>query len=215
MQPKSVAFRKRAQIAQANRMMFLWVAVVSVVLGFALVGSIFLAQMLMFNERVLQEKDNTIKILDSNNNNVNSLESEIRALDANQALIDSKARPEDRALQVVLDALPSEANAEALGASLQNKLLVGATLTSLQVDSVSGSASNGKSSGNEIAFRFSLAGDEKSLQQVLRNLERSIRTIDIVSLKIENQGGSRVLSVSARAFYEPKVVVQLKDKLVK
>ena len=50
MQPKGVAIRKRTQIAMANRAMFLWVAGVSVVFGFALVGSIFLNQMLLFNE---------------------------------------------------------------------------------------------------------------------------------------------------------------------
>jgi len=50
---------------------------------------------------------------------------------------------------------------------------------------------------------------------VLRNLELSIRTIDVISLKIEGQGATSVLSVQARAFYEPARVVQLKDKTVK
>jgi len=63
MQTKGVAFRKRAQIAKANRVMFLWVAGVSVVFGVALVGTIFLTQMLFFNERALQEKDRTIATL--------------------------------------------------------------------------------------------------------------------------------------------------------
>jgi hypothetical protein len=139
MQPKLVAIRKRTQIASANRMMFLWVAGVSVVFGVSLVAVIFLAQIIVFNERVLFEKSKTVSTLDSNYKNVtekDGLEDKVRVLDTNQALIDSKAKPDDQAIQVILDALPSDANSLALGASLQNKLLFGInglTIDSLQV----------------------------------------------------------------------------------
>ncbi|MEI7689625.1 MAG: hypothetical protein WCI79_01510 [Candidatus Saccharibacteria bacterium] len=220
MQPKSVALRKRTQIAKANRTMFIWVACVSVIFGFALVGSIFLGQMLMFNEKVLAEKDKTIAVLKTNNSNVTELESQVRMLDANQSLIDVKAKPDDRALQVILDALPSDANSLALGASLQTKLLTGITLNSLQVDPVDGveSLSNGATAATgsgEITFRFSVSGTEQALRQTLNNLERSIRTIDVVSFKIETQGDARVLTVQAKAFYEPSKTVELKDKVIR
>jgi hypothetical protein len=229
-QPKGVAIRKRTQIAMANRVMFLWVAGVSIVFGFALVATIFLTQMLLFNERVLQEKDRTITTLKTDNGNVAGLEAQIRVLDTNQALISAKANPGDRAIQVILDALPSDANSLALGASIQNKLLAniaGLTLDSLQVDPVIGIESLSDSSSvenasaassstqNEIDFRFSVSGDEVALKQALTNLESSIRTIDVTSLKIESQGATRELSVQARAFYEPARVVQLRDITVK
>lgn len=230
MQPKGVAIRKRTQIAKENRVMFLWVAGVSIVFGFALVGAIFLVQMLLFNERVLMEKGRTVATLNSNNNNIQALESQIRVLDTNQALIDSKAKPEDRAVQVILDALPSDANSLALGASLQSKLLSGInglTLNSIQVDPVAGVESLGadslaastttssSSSKGSISFRFSVSGTDGALQQVLRNLESSIRTIKVVSLKIESQGSTRALVVNGQAFYEPARIVQLKDITVK
>ena len=222
MQSKGAALRKRTQIAMANRVMFLWVAGVSVVFGFALVGTIFLTQMLLFNERVLQEKDRTVATLNANNINIKELESQIRVLDTNQALIDSKANSSDHAVQVVLDALPSEANSLALGASIQTKLLAGIsglTLNSLAVDTVeeidSLNSSNLTDSQNEIKFSFSVSGNDAALKQVLHNLEISIRTIDVISLKIEGQGSQNLLSVQARAFYEPALVVQLKDKTVK
>ena len=229
MQQKDTAIRKRTQIVAANRMMFVWVAAVSVVVGFALVGSIFLIQKLLFNERVLAKKNNTISTLAANNANVSELESQVRVLDTNQALIDSKAKPEDQAIQVILDALPSDANSLALGASLQNKLLTGVsglTLQSLQVDPVVGveqlststsvvTASGAVASDNQITFRFAVSGSQDALKQVLDRLERSIRAIDITSLRIESQGTGQVLTVEARAFYEPSRVVQLKDKTVK
>jgi len=227
MQPKVIALRKRAQIATANRIMFLWVAGVSIVFGFALVGAIFLTQMLFFNERVLQEKDRTIAILKTNNENIPELESQILVLDTNKELAALKAVPTDQAIQVILDALPSYANSLALGASLQNKLLAGIpslVLNSLQVDPVVGIESLTGTNAvknvlsdtqNEITFRFSVSGDEAALKQVLTNLERSIRTIDVTLIKIENQGLTRALSIQARAFFEPARTVQLRDKTVK
>jgi len=231
MQSKNVALRKRTQIAKANRMMFAWVAGVSAIFGVALVAAIFLTQMLLYNEKVLQEKARTISTLDSNNKNISSLESQIRVLDTNQALLSAKAKPEDQAIQVILDALPSDANSLALGASLQNKLLAGIpnlSLDSLQVDPVVGIESlNGDATTvnaaaldesavqNSISFRFSVTGDEVSLKQALQNLEKSIRTINVTSFKIESQGTKRVLSVEALAYYEPSRIVQLKDVTVK
>ncbi|TAL14018.1 hypothetical protein EPN95_04310 [Patescibacteria group bacterium] len=232
MQPNDVAMRKRTQIARANRVMFIWVAAVSVIVGFGLVGSIFLAQKLYFNEKVLAEKNKTISTLNTDNANVSELEANVRALNTNDDLIASQAKPSDQAIQAILDALPSDANSLALGASLQNKLLSGIgglTIQSLQVDPVLGveqlstdgttasSATTTASaiSNNVITFRFSVSGAPSALKQVLTNLERSIRAINVTSLRIESQGSTEVLSVEAQAFYEPAVVVQLTDKLVK
>jgi len=50
MKPNDTALRKRTQISQANRTMFLWIAGASALVGFALVASIFLGQKLLFNE---------------------------------------------------------------------------------------------------------------------------------------------------------------------
>jgi len=228
MQNKPTAIRKRTQIANTNRLMFIWVAGISAIFGFALVASLFLVQMLGFNERVLQEKAKTVSTLKTNNNNIKDLESQIRALDANQSLSDIKANPDNKAVQVVLDALPSEANSLALGASIQKVLLdniKGLELDSLEVSSADGSNASDLSvstdegdtaSDNKIAFSFSVIGDETALTQALINLEKSIRTIDIVSLTVTGDEKDQLtMMVQARAYYEPAKVVELKDKTVK
>ncbi len=229
MPAKDAAIRKRTQIAKANQTMFVWVAIVSVIVGFALVGSIFLVQKILFNEKVLAEKDKTISILNTDNSNVSELESQVRVLDTNQALATSKAKPTDQAIQVILDALPSDANSLALGASLQNVLLNGInglSLQSLQVDPVAGVESlagssiqsalpAADSSQPQITFRFSVKGNETALKEALTRLERSIRAIDIVTLTIENQGSDRLMTVEARAFYEPARTVELKNEVIK
>ena len=229
MKPNDTALRKRSQIAKANRTMFIWVAAASALVGFALVASIFLTQKLLFNEKVLIEKNKTVATLSANNAVVSELESQVRALDANADLAKVRANEGDQAIQVILDALPSGANSPALGASLQNKLLAGIdglTLESLQLDPVVGIESlndSGIESGalvsgsgdNEITFRFSVSGSQEALQKALTNLERSIRTIDVTNLKIENKGSAQIMTVQGRAFYEPTKNVVLYDKVVK
>lgn len=228
MKPNDTALRKRTQITQANRIMFIWIAAASALVSFALVASIFLAQKLLFNEKVLSEKNRTVSTLNANNKLVSDLQTQVRVLDTNTDLATSKAKDSDQTVQVILDALPSDANSLALGASLQNKLLAGVpglTIQSLQVDPVagvesltSGSVQSGASkavSDTQITFRFSVTGNQDALKGALTNLERSIRTIDITNLQIENQGTSQVMTIQGRAFYEPTRNVTLYDKVVR
>jgi hypothetical protein len=229
MKPNETALRKRTQISKANRTMFLWIAGASALVGFAVVASIFLGQKLIFNEKVLLAKNKTVSTLNANNKVVADLKTNVRVLDTNVDLAKVKASPNDQTIQVILDALPSDANSLALGSSLQSKLLAGIpglTLVSLQVDPVQGIESltdTGVVSGsgtplassNEITFQFSVTGNQDSLLQALTNLERSIRTIDITRLQIENQGTSQVMTVQGRAFYEPAKTITLYDKVVK
>lgn len=228
MKQDNVALRKRTQIAQASKTMFIWIAIASALVGTALVVSIFLFQKLTYNEKVLSAKQETVSNLDHNLSVVDELKTDIQALDANSALMSVKANSSDQALQVVLDALPSDANSLALGASLQNRLLANIqgnfTLESLQVTPVDGletvnnsstvDASDTSGAGNQIAFSFSVKGDQNALRQVLQNLERSIRTIIVTHLTIETQSDSVTLSVDGHAFYQPSRSIELKEKTV-
>lgn len=231
MPAQDVAIRKRQQIANANRMMFTWVAVISVIVGIALVVSIFLLQKAWFNEKVLAEKSKTASTLVHNNEVIGELKDKIRVLNTNEDLKSAMAPGESEPIQVVLDALPSEANSSALGSSLQEKFLNDPALAieSLNVDPVAGVESQSDSNvqdasdtavvgDNQITFRFSVSTDvnnASALKNLLQRLERSIRAIDLTGLTIETQGTKLVLTVDGRAFYEPAKTVELKDKTVK
>lgn len=231
MQPNNTAaLRKRTQISKANRTMFLWIAASAALIGCALVVSFFLAQKLFYNEKVLAEKEKTISVLKANNEIVDELESQVKALDASEVLASAKAKDGDQAIQVILDALPSEANSLAVGASLQNKLLAGIEglrIESLQVDPVIGveslagdatseDASANIDTSNQITFQFAVSGPTTALKAVLTNLERSIRAIDVMSLRIEYQADNKqMMTVQGRTFYEPAKTIQLYDKVVK
>lgn len=229
MKPNETAIRKRTQIAKANRTMFLWIAGASALVGFAIVVSIFLTQKLFFNEKVLGEKQQTITTLDHNNSVVDDLEAEVRVLDTSEALASAKAQPDDQAVQVILDALPSEANSLALGASLQSRLLAGIPGLSIEavqadpvvgVESITGDGTTivdtaTAEGGNIITFRFTVSGNYTSFEKVLTNLERSIRTINVTALRIASQGNTQLMTVEGEAYYEPARTVNLYDKVVK
>ncbi len=218
MQSKNAAFRKRTQIAIANRIMFLWVAGVSVIFGFALVAIIFLSQMLMFNQRVIHEKETTVATLKANNENIKSVQSQVRVLDTNSALMSAKASPDDKTLQVILDSLPAEPNSLALCASLEKKLLNGVTINALQPDDISIYGSNVATGAySSIGVHFIVTGSEIALKEALHKIEISTRTIEVLSMKLELSAGSGkgTLTVRARAFYAPSKVVELTKKTVK
>lgn len=230
---KEVALRKRQQIAKANRMMFMWVAAVSAVVGIALVGCVFLYQKATFNEKVLSAKSKTASILRENNSVVSELEDKIRQMNTSQALRDAMAPNQTQPIRVVLDALPADANSPALGASLQERFLNDPALKieSLIVDNILGvdsiddtsvedaaAATTGEPEIHEITFRFSVSADisnTTALKDLLKKLERSIRAIDVTSLKVETQGARLLLAVEGRAFYEPSKTVELKEETVK
>ena len=222
---KNVAIRKRQQIENAGKVMFLWVAIAAAVVGMAAVVSVSLFQRMTFNQRVIGEKNHTIDTLKKNNALVDDLKKNIRVLNTNQALVDTPRLEGTEPLSVVLDAMPSQANSSALGASLQQKLLdvPGVSIEALTVDPISGVEDSGDTSttdsgSNEITFEFIVSANAdrvNALKQVLLNLQRSIRVIDVQTLNIEQQNNKITLSVDGRAFYQPETTVELKEKAVK
>lgn len=223
--------RKRQQIAAANRTMFLWVAGASALVGIAAVAGIFLAQKAWFNERVLLEKQKTASTLQKNLDVVASLKDQVRLMNTNQALQSAMAPGESQPIQVVLDALPADANSSALGASLQQKLINDPALRvdTLRVDPIVGIESDNSSAAttttttaaptdHTIHFVMTVSApvaQVNALRDMLQRLERSIRAINVNQLTIEGQGSRVALTIDGNAFYEPAQTVQLNKKVVK
>jgi hypothetical protein len=222
--------RKRQQITHANQLMFLWIAGVSVVVGFSIVIVVFLAQRIWFGERVIAEKLHTASVLEKNLSVVPSLKDNVRVLNTNENLKSTRLKDTDSALQSVLDALPADANSTAMASSLQTRLLSGVpgiTIESLRVQPVGGvevasdSASVGDSSdpsSHTINFSFAVsapAANQDSLRLVLVQLEKSIRPFTVNTLSVEGQGSRVVMTVTGIGYYEPSQTVQLTTKVVK
>jgi len=227
MKPNDIAIRKRSQIAKANRTMFIWIAVASALVGSALVVSYFLAQKAVFNEEVLGLKQQTVSNLENNNKVAPELKSKLQVLDTNQALIQSKANENDQAIQVILDALPADGNSLALGASIQNKLLLGVpglvTVDSLIVDPIAGvesfsddttvDASEEGESTNQVTFRLSIKASQDAVKTILSNFERSIRLITVTSIQIESQPEGDLVTIQGKAYFEPAKNIELRKEV--
>ena len=117
---KDTSLNKRRQIDRSGRVMFGWVAGASVLVGFALVIGGFLVQRIVFETKVLAEKNQTTSTLDSNIKTYDGLRDNIRVLNTNSALGSAKLNDKEDPLRVILDALPADDNSLALGASVQN-----------------------------------------------------------------------------------------------
>lgn len=222
---KNIALRKRQQIEKAGRTMFIWVAASSAVVGIAAVVSVSLFQQLLFNQKVIHEKNVTVGNLHSNNETANKLKDNVRVLNTNQNLLNTPRLEGAEPISAVLDALPSQPNSLALGASLEQRLLKvdGVNIESLVVDPISGIEGDSSASSSEdlgegqIGFRFTVTAAESNidaLRGVLRNLEASIRAIDMTSITIERQGTRISLSGQGHAFYLPEKKVELTEKSV-
>lgn len=208
--------KKRQIIANSNRTMFIWVTAMSALIGVCAVLSIFLVQQIAFKTKVANKLDGTVSTLKDNNKKAESLIQNVRVLETNAALNSIKAHPDDKALQVILDALPADNNALALGSSLQQNLLQipGVTIEALSLQSQS--ADTGETSGNTIPFTTTItAADANTLKDALARLERSIRVIDIDTLSLERTEQKYTLTLSAHAYYEPAMTVQLTNETVK
>lgn len=207
--------RKRQQISKANRMMFIWVAAGSGVLGVALVVSIFLIQQLVFNEKVLLKKNETIGSLEKSQEAVPELRKTIAVRNTDQALLDGRAKDSDKPLQVIIDALPDSPNTAALGASLQSVLIPGSNLQleSLKVDPMTEESADGM-----MSFSFTVSTTQPTISE-LRNLqqrlERSIRAIKVTSLVIETSGTKVSMAVAGNAYFESARTLELGSETVK
>ena len=231
MPKSSPALRKRQQIDKAGKMMFLWVAGASAIVAIALVGSYFLFQKMVFNEKVLAEKRSTISTLKANNEAVPDLQDNIRVLSTSDVLSKVKASQEDSNLQVVLDALPADGNSLAFGASLQQELLGGIdglAIESTIIDPVAGvelmnedeehtidATADEEGTENRINFRFTVIGSDQALREALQRLERSIRPISITNVSSEAAGNELRMTAQGFTSYQPARTIELKDKTVK
>lgn len=220
--PKDAAIRKRQKVLDSSRKMFMWVAGAGVVVSFAAVVSVFLARQIIFQEKVVSEKNNTVRVLSKNIKTAPGLTDDIRVLDTNEMLKKVRIDDSQRPLQAVLDALPADNNKLALGASIKDKLvggIDGVTIENLSVgDDVSAGKKSASSTSKAIAVPFQLtvtSGDINKLRDLMKRFELSIRTIDVTSMTIEQGGTMATLSIRGRAFYINPVTIQLTDKLVK
>lgn len=211
--------KKRQVIANSNRTMFIWVAAMSAVVGICAVLAYFLIQQIIFKGSVADENAKTASILSKNLKVIPTLTQNLQVMETNTALNSAKATPEEKALRVILDALPADANTLALGSSLQQKLaadIPGVSIDSLTINPVDETEGAGSTATpGQLTFQMVVkSSNADGLKQLLAKFEKSIRTIDIDALTVERGEGSYTMTMQAHAYYEPATTINLGTKTV-
>lgn len=230
MASQQAALRKRQQIARASRVMFMWVAGASVLIGAAAVVGVFLWQRISFNQQIIQHRNDTSKILEANKTAIDGLKQNIGVLASeNEDLYRLRADNDDERLQVILDALPAGENAVALGASLENRLLVAGgsnlVIEGISIDGSSGDEESSEDSSDDdsarvIPFSFEVRsnkGGDRAVQdfrELLVRLENSIRAINVTEMEITFDETGATMSVQAEAYYAPASSAALETKML-
>lgn len=237
MATNDTALRKRQQIDKSRKTMFITVAIVAFVVGTAAVVSFFLIKQILFQGRVIAMKEQTLRTIKKNIETMSDLEENIRVLETNDALKAARSREEGEALQVILDALPAEANGDALGASLQLKFVGG--VSGLEIETLAintdgsegGDASTGSSNSSDvvqsdttvekpsepsIGFSMTVTGSPEAMKELLARFEKSIRVITLSSVEVQaSNDGSVRMNLIGEAYYKPTHVVEIEKKVVK
>ena len=136
----------------------------------------------------------------------------VNTLQTDKNLLALRASSDDTAFNVVLDALPTEDDATALGSSIQEKVLAGSGVYLQSFDySSSDSATSGHTpvgaspEARAITFRFKISGTYDSIKAALGNIEKTIRPIIVQSIEIDGTVSELSATITAMTYYVPKV----------
>ena len=118
--------------------------------------------------------------------------------------------------QIILDALPSQYDFPALVTSMQALL----SRESVKLDSIGGSdnelqyQSNTAPASVPIPISFTLDGPYQSVENVITDVQNSIRPIQIQSMQLSGDESDIQLTVSAQTFYQPEQNFAITQKAV-
>lgn len=212
--PAIVGVKKRQQIKNANKAVFIWVAAAATVVMIAVVLSQFMLKQFFFNADVISAQGKTNNILKDNAKNYEPLRIGVLKLLSSKQLTALKISPDDNALQVVIDAMPTENDQIGLAASLQQSVLTksgvmverlnfdaGVPAASTPTTPAATTASTPAGSLNEVTFSLKATGTYDQIKKLLEDFHKSIRPISVVAIKLSGSSGSIVAEIQAKTFY--------------
>lgn len=223
--------KKRQQIENAGKTMFLWVAIASVAVSICIVMVQFLFQQWSYNNRVLSAKYKAVDTLKGNIENAKKLQEEVNGLVSNEALASVKTNTSDPNTKSILDALPSRFDATALATSLQQAILSrsGVTIEAITVPTdqvaVDASTSTGgvatapaatpDAQPQEMKFDIAVSGSYDKIRTMLLDLERTIRPIKVTAITLDGDDTAMTATISAVTYYQPAKSASIKQEVVK
>lgn len=228
-EPLLTGVRKRQQIENTNRHIFMWLAGAAIIVSISLVALQFLAREFLFNQKIINEMSKTNKTLDDDIAAGKALQTKVNALITDHTLDSLKyqsTNTKTTGLNVILDALPVDGDATAFANSLQAMVLPrsGVAIRSLPTSTDAGvddgatdpATTGSASSAPTLAFKAGFDGSYDQVKQAFTDIERVIRPINLTKLELKaKEGGALQVDVEGVTYYQPARTLDLKDKEIK
>lgn len=226
--------KKRQEIDKTRKQLFVWVAVASAAVVVCITVGINLFHQIQYQSKVNGELGKTEKTMKNNVTNSKKVIQAVDKLRTNEALASVNKPDGSNVFQVVLDAMPTSNDAVALSSSIQSKILepsTGVTINSINVESTgtgdtgestSDDASSSSSSSSDasfptaqsINFTVSMTGSSEQIDNALKNIEKTIRPIDINSINIQGTDSKLEVTLNCTTYYTESVKFKLGEKTV-
>lgn len=215
---------KRLQVDKANATMALVVAAAAFVTIFSLVASRALLNQRSYQARVIKQKKQTLAQLKENNKAAEQLVTSYKAfVGSSDNVIGGSAAgsgPNDGDnAKIILDALPSKYDYPAVVTSLE-KILKD---RNFKINSIAGTddSLNQKEQTTstpqvvEMPFQINVTGNADSTKGLLETFQRSIRPIQVVSIKLSGKDTSLTTDITAKTYYQPSKSVTITTKEIR
>lgn len=220
--PSARGMKKREQIQHTNKLVFLWVAGAAVAVTVALVLSQFLVRQLIFNDKIISALNTSNTTLKNDIQSYGTLKNEVVKLLANPKLSDLRINKDaggDNALQVVIDAMPTNDDRIALAASLQQAILSrsGVRVDQLTFTDTANIATPAEMTGaaastgnlSEIPFTFKATGTYDQLKKMFADIQLSIRPVSVSNVKLSGANDTMTAEVQASTYYATPMTTDL------
>lgn len=219
--PAITGVKKRQQIQQANKIVFIWVAIAAVAITVALVLAQFMMKQFFFNTKVIAAQVKTNDTLVKNIEVYEPLKTDVSKLVANQDLARLRVQDTDSALQVIIDAMPTEDEPIALIASLQQVVLAksGALISDVSLQQAAPGAETidptTLSGVQPVIFSVKASGSYDSIKKLMQDMQNSIRPISVTGLKVSGSNSNMSVEITASTFYAPPRTVEMTKETIK
>jgi hypothetical protein len=217
---------KHLLIDKANTTMLAIISVASFLVVFSLVASKSLLSQNAYQQRVIKEKEKTLKQLRENNKNVTSLVDSYHSFaNSTQNLLGGNPAgtgPKDGDNpKIVLDALPSKYDFPGLSSSVEKVLKDGG----YAVEKISGiddelaqqqAAKTDSTAPVPMPFLLSFSSSYDGTKKLFTTFEHSIRPIYVNKITLVAVNNSQLkTTIDANTFYQPAKELKITTKVVK
>jgi Tfp pilus assembly protein PilO len=216
---------KRIGVDKTNARIVLVTAAAAFLVVFFLVASASLFSQLRYQNRIIKGKKEAVAQLKKNMDSRDSLVASYKTFNSapvnyiGGSATGSGAQDGNNA-KIVLDALPGTYDFPALTASLEKV----ASDQQVSIKSVTGTDDSVAQDVERSAatnppvpmpFEIKVGGDYQAVQRLVESFDRSIRPIQVQSMKISGDSKEVSLDITAQTFYQPARTLNMRTKVIK